>query len=94
MGYELEGTIIKKGELQTLKNDFKKIDIVIETNGKYPQKVKFEVLKDNADKVNEELNEGNLIRATFDVRGNEYNDKYYVSLIMYSWMDITPDLIP
>jgi len=93
MSYELKGTIIKKGELLSFKNDFKKIEIVIETPGKYPQKIKLEALKDNAIKVDGQLNIGSTIELTFDIKGSEYNEKHYVNLVMYKWEDITLDLI-
>ena len=93
MGYELKGTIVEKGEIKTFKNDFKKIEIVVETKGKYPQKIKLEALKENAIKVDGQLNIGSTLDLKFDVKGNEYNGKYYVNLVMYSWEDITEDLI-
>ncbi len=92
MSYELKGTIIHKGQVMTFKNDFKKIEIIVETNGKYPQKVKLEALKDNAVKVDSKLNKGSIIDLKFDVKGNEYNGKYYNNLVMYKWEDITEDL--
>ena len=91
MSYELKGTIIHKGEVMTFKNDFKKIEIVVETKGKYPQKVKLEALKDNAVKVNNMLNVGSILDLKFDVKGNEYNGKYYNNLVMYKWEDVTED---
>ena len=93
MSYELRGTIIKKGELLSFKNDFKKIEIVVETKGKYPQQIKLEALKDNAVKVEGQLNIGSSIDLLFSVKGNEYNEKHYVSLVMYKWEDITLDLV-
>ena len=92
MSFELKGTIIHKGEVMTFKNDFKKIEIVVETKGKYPQKVKLEVLKDNAVKVDSQLKVGSILDLKFDVKGNEYNGKYYNNLVMYKWEDITEDL--
>ena len=92
MSYQLKGTIVHKGELMTFKNDFKKVEIVVETKGKYPQKVKLEALKDNAVKVDGQLKVGSILDLMFDVKGNEYNGKYYNNLVMYKWEDITEDL--
>ena len=80
MSYQLKGTIVHKGELMTFKNDFKKVEIVVETKGKYPQKVKLEALKDNAVKVDGQLKVGSILDLMFDVKGNEYNGKYYNNL--------------
>ena len=93
MSYQLKGTIVHKGEIQTFKDDFKKIEIVVETKGKYPQKVKLEGLKDNAVLIDLKLNEGSVLDLMFDVKGNEYNGKYYNNLVMYKWEDITQDLV-
>ena len=76
----------------TFKDDFKKVEIVVETKGKYPQKVKLEALKDNAVKVDGQLQVGCILDLMFDVKGNEYNGKYYNNLVMYKWEDITEDL--
>tara|TARA_R100000657_G_C4558410_1_gene28404 strand:+ start:12 stop:347 length:336 start_codon:yes stop_codon:yes gene_type:complete len=85
MSYELKGTLIHKGELMTFKNDFKKIELVVETSGKYPQTIKLEAIKDNAVKVDSQLKLGSRLDLMFDVRGNEYNGKYYNNLVMYKW---------
>ena len=48
-------------------------------DGKYPQMVKFEVVRDKIDLLNS-MSIGDELKVTFDIRGNEYNGRYYVNL--------------
>jgi hypothetical protein len=55
---------------------------VIETADKYPQKVQFELHKERCNLILEsDLNRE--IDVHFDVRGKEYNEKYYNSLVAF-----------
>jgi len=77
--YTMEGQIKLIGDVQTFKNDFTKREFVIETDGKYPQMVKFEVVKDGCQAM-DEFNVGERVVVSFNIRGNEWNEKYYVNL--------------
>ena len=55
MGYELKGKVVEVGQLQEFKNDFRKIDVVIETGGEYNQFIKFEAFKKIADGIVSEV---------------------------------------
>ena len=67
-------------DTQTFASGFAKREFVIEVpDGKYPQMVKFETVRDKIDLLNS-LSIGDEIKVTFDVRGNEYNGRYYVNL--------------
>ncbi len=86
MSYQLEGTVEKIGEVQTFKNDFKKVELILKTNeGEYSNLIKFEALNKVAMKVTDSLEEGQHISASFSIRGNEFNGKYYNNLVMYKW---------
>lgn len=76
---EIKGKVIVIGELETFKNDFTKKSIVIETKDKYPQKIQVEFFKDNIDHLYN-LMVDDQVTVFFNVRGREYNGKYYVSL--------------
>ena len=60
-------------------SDFYKREFVINTAEQYPQLVKFTAVKDKCEKL-EGINEGDLVMVKFDVRGREWNDKYFVDL--------------
>jgi len=79
MSLELKGKLIHVGEVQTFDSGFKKRIFVIETDEKYPQQVPFELFKDSCDMIDSyELNAH--ITVQFNVRGNEYNGRYFSSL--------------
>ena len=48
-------------------------------DGNYPQMIKFEAVKDKTSLL-EGLNIGEQVKVFFDIRGNEYNGRYYVNL--------------
>jgi len=78
--FETSGKIKVVFDTQTFPSGFQKREFVVTTNhDKYPQDLKFEVVKDKCE-VLEQFREGQDVTVSFDVRGNEYNSKYYVSL--------------
>lgn len=79
MLYTFEGTIKEIMETQTWDSGFKKREIVITSDDKFPQEVKFEFLKDST-LILDNVNVGDEVIINFSIRGNEYNGKYYVNL--------------
>ncbi|YCM44380.1 DUF3127 domain-containing protein [Verrucomicrobiaceae bacterium 227] len=78
--FELTGTLKVIEDLQTFSSGFTKREFVIEVpDGKYPQMVKFESVRDKIDQLNN-LSIGDELKVTFDIRGNEYKGRYYVNL--------------
>ena len=80
MNIETKGKLIVIGETQTFPSGFIKREFVIETHAdKYPQKLKFEVVKDKCAGL-DKLRIGQNVTVDFDVRGSEYNGKYYANI--------------
>jgi hypothetical protein len=79
MSYEMKGTVKRIWDTQTFDSGFYKRDFVITTQDQYPSDVKFGALKDKSEQL-ENVNVGDLVVVKFDVKGREYNDKYYVDL--------------
>lgn len=78
--FELTGTLKVLEDLQTFASGFTKREFVIEIpDGKYPQMVKFEVVRDKINQL-DKVSIGDELKVTFDVRGNEYKGRYYVNL--------------
>ncbi len=78
--YEAKGRLKMIGEVQTFPSGFSKREFVITTaHDKYPQDIKFEVVKDRCSLL-DTFAEGQEVEVAFDIRGNEYNGKYYVNL--------------
>lgn len=78
--YEATGKIKMISDTQNFPSGFSKREFVVTTaDSKYPQDLKFEVVKDKC-AVLDNYKEGQDVVVNFDIRGNEYNGKYYVNL--------------
>ncbi|MEK6232840.1 MAG: DUF3127 domain-containing protein [Luteolibacter sp.] len=78
--YEASGKIKLISDTQTFPSGFSKREFVVTTgDSKYPQDLKFEVVKDKCSLL-DKYKEGQEVQVNFDIRGNEYNGKYYVNL--------------
>jgi hypothetical protein len=78
---ELVGKIIVIGNTETVGSagTFQKRLIVIETDEKYSQKVPLDFVQDKCDLL-DKFTIGQEVTIGYNIRGNEYNNKYYVSL--------------
>lgn len=76
----ITGKIKQIGDIQTFDSGFKKVEFVVTTNEQYPQDVKFEAVKEKAEQLLKYNKVGQTVDVSFNVRGNEYNGKYYVNL--------------
>jgi hypothetical protein len=79
MGLELEGNIIKINDTQQVSASFSKREFVIETIENYPQKVAFELTQDKTGLI-DGYQLGDKIKVHFNVRGREWNGKYFTNL--------------
>ena len=80
MPQEITGRLIVLNETQSFASGFQKREFVIEEiDVQYPQKLKFEAMKDGCDRL-DAFNVGDTIKVHYNLRGNEYNGKYYVQL--------------
>lgn len=78
--YEASGKIKLISDTQNFPSGFSKREFVVTTgDGKYPQDLKFEMVKDKCATL-DNYKEGSEVKVSFDIRGNEYNGKYYVNL--------------
>jgi len=76
---EVKGTVETVLPLQEFESGFKKRVLVINTGGKYPQMIPVEFTKDKVDTLTG-LRKGQEVTAHADLRGNEYNGKYYANI--------------
>ena len=79
MSLTIDGTVKAIFDTQTFDSGFAKREFVITTQEQYPQDVKFEVVKDKCSLL-DGYKVGQPLTVHFNVRGNEYNGKYYVNL--------------
>lgn len=78
---EVTGKIIHIGETETVGSagTFKKRLVLVETNEQYPQKIPVDFVQDKTALLDAFMI-GSDVVVSVNVRGNEYNGKYYVSL--------------
>jgi hypothetical protein len=78
--YQATGNLKVIFDTQTFPSGFTKREFVITTRDEnYPQDTKFELVKDKCEWL-DNYQEGQEVTVSFDVRGNEYKEKYYVNL--------------
>lgn len=83
---ELRGKVKSVGSLELLKNDFKKREIVVETEERYPQFLPISFLGDKVSML-EGIRKGDRVLIMCNVQGKEWADpqtgelKYFVSLV-------------
>jgi hypothetical protein len=76
---DIKGKVDKILDVQEFSSGFKKQVIVIEVDGKFPQKVAVEFGKEKIDLLSS-VAVGNEVSASVNIRGSEYNGRYFVSL--------------
>lgn len=78
--YEAKGKIKVIFDTQEFPSGFSKREFVVTTgDDNYPQDIKFEIIKDKCAWL-DKFEAGQEVAVHFDIRGNEYKDKYYVNL--------------
>ena len=76
---DIKGKVDKILDVQEFSSGFRKQVIVIEVDGKFPQKVAVEFGKEKIDLLSS-VAVGNEVSASVNIRGSEYNGRYFVSL--------------
>ena len=80
MSFEISGKLIKKFEIESKTASFQAREFVIESSAdRYPQMIKFQLTQDKCGVI-DPYNEGEEIKVYFDLRGREWNGKYFTNL--------------
>ena len=79
MSFEIEGILHKKYDIESKTESFKTREFVITTDGMYPQFVKFQLTQDKCNAI-DSFDEGEKIKVSFDLRGREWQGKYFTNL--------------
>lgn len=79
MALDITGKLHKVFETEQKTESFKAREFVIETSGEYPQFVKFQTTQDRCSLI-DSYNEGDQIKVHFDLRGREWQGKYFTNL--------------
>lgn len=91
MSFEVNGRLHKKYDTESKTDSFQAREFVIEVDGNYPQFVKFQLVQDRCSLV-DKYEEGDMIKVHFDLRGREWNGKYFTNL--NAWRIETPEAAP
>lgn len=79
-GFEIEGKIHAINDVQSFASGFSKREFVVEVeDGRFPQRIKFECVKDKTS-LTDDCRVGDPVKVYFDIRGNEYNGRFFVNL--------------
>ncbi len=80
MAYDLTGKIKLIQDPMTFDSGFTKREmVVIVEDGKYPQEINLEFVQDKISLL-DNLQPGQEVTVTFDIRGREYNGRYFNNL--------------
>ena len=79
MELKINGKLKQLMDLQSWDSGFSKREFVITTTEQYPQDVKLECIKDKTAML-DSLAVGDDVDVSFNIRGNEYNGRYFVNL--------------
>lgn len=78
--FEISGTVKEIFEEQTFGSGFNKREFVLTVeDGRFPQDLKFECVKEKVELV-ASLKKGAPAKVFFDIRGREWQGKYFVNL--------------
>jgi len=80
MSFEIEGKLYKKFDTESKTASFQAREFVILiSEDNYPQHIKFQLTQDRCALI-DDFEEGKTIKVHFDLRGREWNDKYFTNL--------------
>lgn len=80
MAYDLTGKVKVIQDAQTFASGFTKREFVVTVEeGKYPQDICLECVQDKVSLL-DSVQVGQEVTATFDIRGREYNGRYFNNL--------------
>ena len=79
MSFEIIGKLHKVFEVQAKSERFQTREFVITTDGQYPQFIKFQLTQDRCELISN-FEEGKDVKVYFDLRGREWQEKYFTNL--------------
>ena len=80
MSFELTGKLHRIFDTEQIKETFRKREFVIEkVDGQYPEFIKFQLVQDRTNLM-DDFNEGDEVTVAFDLRGREWQGKFFTNL--------------
>lgn len=79
MSFQISGKLVKKMDAENKSGKFQTREFVIVTNEQYPQYIKFQLVQDRVNVI-DKFNEDENLTVHFDLRGREWQGKYFTNL--------------
>ena len=79
MSFNISGRLHRKYPTESKSNSFQTREFVIQTQEQYPQFIKFQLTQERCNAI-DPYEEGDVINVQFDLRGREWQDKYFTNL--------------
>ena len=80
MSFEVEGKLHKKFDTEQKSGTFQTREFVLlDDKSQYPNYIKFQLVQDRVD-ILDNVQEGSTIKVYFDLRGREWQGKYFTNL--------------
>ena len=80
MSFEVEGKLYRKFETEKKKDTFQTREFVLLVEqGQYPQHIKFQLVQDRCEII-DNIAEGTNLKVYFDLRGREWQEKFFTNL--------------
>ena len=80
MSFEIEGKVHKIFETESKTASFQAREfVIIISESNYPQYIKFQLTQDRCG-IMDKYKESDMIKVYFDLRGREWNEKYFTNL--------------
>ena len=80
MSFEVEGKLHKKFDKEQKSGTFQTREFVLlDESTQYPQYVKFQLVQDRCEII-DNIEEGSNVKVYFDLRGREWQGKYFTNL--------------
>lgn len=85
---EIKGKVKLVLEKEVFSSGFEKQSVVVTTDEKYPQDIKIDFAKEKAALLNK-ITRGDEVLVNYNIRGNEYNGKYFTNIDGWKIQKIT-----
>ncbi len=78
--FEIEGKLLRKFDAESKSQSFQAREFVLEIpDGNYPQYIKFQLTQERCAAI-DPFKEGEQVKVHFDLRGREWQGKYFTNL--------------
>ncbi len=94
MSFEITGKLYKKFDTEVKSERFQAREFVLLLEeGQYPQYIKFQLTQDRCNLI-DQYEEGEMIKVHFDLRGREWNGKFFTNLNAWRIESVQSDAPP